>query len=110
MIRALGVAAFLAAAGVQVHADMNDCVGIGAYAENIMKHRQDGVKMSLIMSTMEGMDDEHRAFAESIAISAYEKTRYPAGEYRDQAIENFRNDVELICYRNKAQRKSEGSE
>lgn len=78
------------------------CPPIGRMAEVIMRSRQNGVIMSDLLATISpDADPKIKNLFRAIAIDAYKKSRYSTAEYQQTAIEDFRNDVESMCYSSK---------
>jgi hypothetical protein len=88
-----------------------DCSGIGDLAESVMTHRQDNVPLSVVMeatdATAEQMiaqgnnPDEVYALADlmkTLAVAAYEMTRFSTPARQRETIRDFRNDAEVECY------------
>lgn len=78
------------------------CEYLGDMANTVMNSRQEGAAMSDMMKhfynddTMPTLKDMHK----SIIISAYEIPRYSTNEMQHKATQDFRNIVELNCYKN----------
>lgn len=69
------------------------CQEIGYIAEFIMQQRQNGAAMSAMMSAF-GADELQRW----MVVAAYERPRMSTPSNQERQIQDFRNDVELICY------------
>lgn len=70
------------------------CETRGEYAVTIMELRQAGVPLSTLLKRVKKGTSNYNA-----VLLAYEQLRYPTEEYQKQAIENFRNDIELSCFK-----------
>lgn len=81
------------------------CSDLGALAEIIMKVRQDGVALSTLMpaitSSIEDTDDNQIVIkiAKTAVLAAYEIPRYSSSDIRNDTIADFRNKMELECYK-----------
>lgn len=84
---------FAAQAG-ETQETQETCTQFQSYAKEVMLTRQDGISMSRVME----IAGDHDALRK-IAIEAYERPRYPAGKYRDEAVEDFANKIAAQCYR-----------
>lgn len=71
------------------------CALDGSYARVVMMLRQMGEPLSKQIDTAPSFQKN----AESIILAAYEYPRYSSGEYRERAIEDFGNEIELACYK-----------
>ena len=73
--------------------DTSQCKKMGNNAAIVMKHRQNGTPMSLLIDAVDG--DE---YAVNLIIAAYEERRYESSEYQRKAAEDFSNDAMVTCY------------
>jgi hypothetical protein len=69
------------------------CRQIGQAASVTMEARQAGVAMSNVMSNAADTD-----ILKKIVIDAYSYPRFGSSEFRDRAVEEFRNKWELACF------------
>jgi hypothetical protein len=69
------------------------CRQIGQAASVTMEARQAGVAMSSIMENAGNTD-----ILKKIVIDAYAIPRFGSSEFRDRAVEEFRNKWELACF------------
>ncbi len=72
------------------------CEAISNLAEFIMKHRQNGLSMSVQMKHR-GANSVTREMKDALTIAAYEKPRFSSGEYQKKSIEDFRDKAYLDC-------------
>lgn len=75
------------------------CPKIGEIAELIMGHRQEGTAISDLRAALGGVDGAVNEVAMQMILDAYEKPRYSTDENKLKAKADFRNDMELMCYR-----------
>jgi len=69
------------------------CIIWGELAATIMELRQGGVNMG---TAMNATDNE---LARMLLIAAYETPRFSTEGYKQQAIEDFANEVMMACYK-----------
>jgi hypothetical protein len=69
-----------------------DCSTMGDLAGRYMEVRQDGWSVSKTLSF--APNDYH----ETLVFRAYEERRWSSDERRQEAVEDFRIEVELECY------------
>jgi len=69
------------------------CESMGELAYMVMELRQEGVPMS---QTMQISDSE---LVKAIIVEAYNYPRFNTQEYKEKAAEDFRNEVEVECYK-----------
>jgi hypothetical protein len=77
------------------------CPVIGALAESVMLNRQAGISMSVQMeaaATVGEPGDQMREMLSAIIMDAYAQPRWNTPGSQQRAVEDFRNDVESICY------------
>ena len=94
IITALAVA--LAVSGQAQAQNSEKCKKIGAIAESIMKARQRGIPISKLMEVSE---ENAGGSLRPVILFAYERPRYNSEEYQQEEIEDFRNRIELQCYK-----------
>lgn len=77
------------------------CSDIGAVAAQIMENRQIGVPISQIMDAIMGAieDADSQAAYKEVVILAYEQPSYSTEEMRQSMVSEFRNQIELQCYK-----------
>jgi len=69
------------------------CAIVGDLAEVIMANRQVGVRVSDMMDIA-----DNDPLVEALVLEAYKIPRYSSDEMQRRSVENFRNEVETICY------------
>lgn len=74
------------------------CTVMGEMSEQIMMARQSGVSLSKIMGIAEKADADLRPLAEEIIEEAYWRPRMNAPENQRREAQNFRNEMEFMCY------------
>lgn len=92
-MKTISLIAALSLAVAHAHAQSADCAIIGDLAQAIMEVRQSGVPMSDAMR-ISGDNDAIRA----IVIAAYSYPRFRTERVKSEAIADFRNEFELMCY------------
>lgn len=93
-MKKLIIAAALLAATTTASVQANDldCNAISIKANNIMVARQDGERMTTLMSKAENE-------GERLMIQmAYEHPRYSTLEYKQKAVDEFANEFAAACY------------
>ena len=73
-----------------------DCPIVGKSAENIMEARQLGMAMSELI---ERAHEQSLTKYKATIMAAYERPRFDGEEYQQKAIDDFRNEMELACYK-----------
>ena len=73
------------------------CKALGDLAETIMTARQEGASLSDMMGRIK--DSEIADIQRKIILAAYEEPRWATEETKKEAIEDFRNEIELECYK-----------
>lgn len=91
MKKLLIVLALTAAATAQAE---TICEAYSGLAETIMDSRQSGTSMAAMIAIVS--DD---AYATHMVRTAYEQPRWHTGENQQRAIEDFRDEVYLECYK-----------
>jgi len=80
-------------------AQEDPCGTMGEMAEKIMAIRQMGGNMSDLMGPMLALEDgPERDIAIAMVKDAYAQPRYNLPDFQQQAINDFRNGVEALCY------------
>lgn len=74
-------------------ADDHVCKVLGMVAGSIMENRQLGIPLS------DMLDVTPMPLLRQIVLLAYEKPRYYSDEVVREEIQDFRNDIEVECYR-----------
>ncbi|MEM9967584.1 MAG: hypothetical protein AAF755_05730 [Pseudomonadota bacterium] len=74
------------------------CEQAGNIAEVIMMARQEGVPLSQVVKIAKESFNEEKAVVD-MAVLAYEQPRYSSAAVKQQTIQDFRNNVELACYK-----------
>ncbi|WP_151617429.1 hypothetical protein [Brucella anthropi] len=93
----LATSAAQAADGARVQPKANICKQWGDQAAKIMILRQSETPMNEIMGALEGAGDT--SIMQQIVVRAYESPTYTGKEFQDRAIAEFRNRVELECFK-----------
>lgn len=100
---AIAAAAALSAPPIRAQTETAQlCTIMGDTAEAIMRHRQSGAAMSVLMNALAGadtVDEGSRDAGRRMVIMAYEQPRYSTDRNQRRAIADFRNDVEVACFR-----------
>lgn len=100
----LTAALLLTAAPVAAAPERDDiCQSVGELAQTLMAARQSGVPMSKVMAVAKGDDEKAASLLRELVLLAYEKPRFSTAAYRTRAAVDFRDEVELSCW--KAQKK-----
>jgi hypothetical protein len=73
--------------------EQNVCESMGELAYMVMELRQEGVPMS---QTMQISDSD---LVKAIIVEAYDYPRFSTQEYKEKAADDFRNEVEVECYK-----------
>lgn len=73
------------------------CASYGSLAAEIMKHRQNGVAMSEILGVLGDDEDEEKA----MVLEAFDLARFHSPSGKNRAVEDFRADIEVRCFRSK---------
>ena len=94
--RIITAATILVATTAPLAAETDECVTLGDTAAALMEARQAGVPMSETMSYTNGNE-----FLEALTVAAYSVSRFTTDRYRQGAVTDFRNEVEMICYENR---------
>ena len=77
---------------------MQWCKPVHKLSETIMESRQKGVSMVDILEMAETVESENlKNLAISIVEEAYDSTRYHTRENQLRAIQDFGNDMFMIC-------------
>ena len=76
----------------------NNCPFIAKTAETIMTLRQSGTPLGRMMEIANGQT-VYVEFLRSATLEAYGKPRYATVEFQQRAIQDFRNDWEVSCYK-----------
>lgn len=96
----LSTSAAQAADGARVRPKADICKQWGDQAAKIMILRQSETPMNEIMKALEGAGDT--SIMQQIVVRAYESPTYTGKEFQDRAIAQFRNRVELECFKSTA--------
>jgi hypothetical protein len=79
------------------------CTGLGELAEVVMMNRQAGIALSLALTVAppEGGDTapEVRALIVGIISGAYDTPRFSARENQRNAAQDYRNEIEAMCFK-----------
>ena len=86
------IAAIVAIAPLTAQAE-SYCAQLGQLAYNVMSHRQAGTTMSELMGMVEG-----DKLAIALVRDAYNEPRFSTPEFKQKSMQDFRNDVEALCY------------
>ena len=95
------VAISMGTAGVALSNTSEFCSVLGDTSAKIMLARQGGMPMSKMMGIANGLSDdpETKILMTEIIVAAYDVPRYSVEENMTEAVIDFRNDVELECYK-----------
>ncbi len=74
------------------------CKDLGQIAWGIMNMRQTGKPLHELM---EQASSTNNPLLKEIIIKAYERPAYPDGPGKTRAETDFRNDIEVVCYKAK---------
>ncbi len=84
------------------------CQMLGGIAESVMSERQNNTPMSTMMQrvqssmafiSFDGLPIDEAGLA-GIVFLAYDQPRFRSDELQQDSIEEFRNEIEILCYRN----------
>ena len=79
------------------------CDELGQLSAEIMVERQHGALMSNVMRKYS--THETPTFAKVLIIMAFDRRAYSSNEYKVRSVVNFRNYVEVACYKYKEKNK-----
>lgn len=103
-MKSLIIAAILSATTLIAPAARSEgtvCSEMGLFAEDIMKGRQNGQQLSTLMQALDTMGEGPVVtFVKTIALDAFEVSRFSTPKYQQSAIIDFRAKWELACYSN----------
>lgn len=88
------ITAAIIAMATSAQAQEDPCPAFGGLAETMMIARQSGLPMSQMME-LAGEEDIFRR----MVIDAYDRPRYGTEEIQRLEIQDFRNEIEMDCYR-----------
>ena len=83
-----------------------DCGGVGQIAEKIMMARQQEKPMSAqvqFFNELADISEASRGALLTYVVRAYEQPSYQTPENQQRAAAEFRNEIELECYRFQAE-------
>jgi hypothetical protein len=92
MLKAITAATILITTTAPLAAETDPCEQLGQVAATVMEARQAGVPLSTVMDIMDS------DLGQALALDAYNQPRYRVEENQLRAIEDFRNEVERVCY------------
>ena len=93
-------AAALLAISANASAQSFPCEFVGKIAENLMKQHQEGVSLSIVMRTLDGIANAgDRAENKALAIAAYDTPRFSTPEMQRRAINRFRDEALVKCHK-----------
>lgn len=72
------------------------CKELGEFAQLVMEHRQNEVPISTLMANLASIEGSE--LWRAIVIEAYKQRSFLSPENKDRAINEFRNEIELLCY------------
>lgn len=87
------ILALLFAAPVHADTQLEKCGLIGQFAEAAMELRQGGVPLSTALEPFEDFEP-----GQAIIKLAYDTPRFHSRSSVQRAVEDFRNDVERVCF------------
>lgn len=76
-------------------ADESGCTGLASLAGSMMKNRQVGTDLSLMVDLVS--KSTAKDLAMPILLAAYEQPRFDSPSYQQKAISDFKNEVMLSC-------------
>ena len=91
------IAAALVFASISAQANQT-CSRFSSLAETIMTAHQSGVAMQDLVEDL-GNDERAKKSVMPIIIAAYQKPRFSTEEYKQRAIDSFRDQVAVACYK-----------
>lgn len=74
------------------------CESLAKLSRSVMKIRQDGVPLSVLMNSLENLEKGPRDVGQLIVAAAYHVPRYTTPEAVRHAIEEFENGSYLSCF------------
>jgi hypothetical protein len=78
----------------------SDCKEFSLTAESIMSARQNGVPMYKMIEIYDDVNLARlRGLMDVIIEQAYETNRYNSKSFKQKAIEDFKDDIFLSCYK-----------
>lgn len=93
MLKQTILALTLLATPLAAETEVDRCKLIGGIAAQIMESRQLGIPLSDTMNIVNDID-----ILKTMTITAYQSPRFSSDSYRQEAIKDFRNEVEVMCY------------
>jgi len=87
------IAMFLATPVISKEEGEHICETLGDVAYKVMELRQGGVPMSTVMQISDSK------LVEAIVVDAYDQPRFSTDSYKRESANDFRNDVEVQCYK-----------
>lgn len=75
------------------------CSTIATLAENIMTARQANIPLADMMAVVNVSDPDIQKIAIAVVLEAYKQPVMRSNNTREQAIDSFKNAVEITCYR-----------
>lgn len=93
MLKPIILTLTLLATPLAAETEDDNCKQLGVLAARIMEARQVGVPLSDMMEIVKGND-----LLQALTIAAYQSSRFNTDAYRQEAITDFRNKVEVACY------------
>ena len=100
MIRTtLLILALASPAAAQTAESLLICPTTGKLAQTVMKNRQNGVPMSTHVANILPKEEAARAIVMGIITAAYEVPRFSTPANQRRAVEDFRNEMEVACFR-----------
>ncbi|HAC66507.1 MAG TPA: hypothetical protein DCP19_00675 [Pseudomonas sp.] len=75
---------------------LTKCKGVSEVAEQIMRQRQSGVKMSDLMDKV-SQGREVNPILAGMVTGAYQKSAFSTDEYRDKAASEYRDKYYTAC-------------
>ena len=93
MLKPIILALTLLATPLAAETEEHPCETLGGLAALIMEARQLGAPLSEMMRI--AADNE---LLKALTITAYQSPRFSTDSYRQEAIKDFRNEIEVMCY------------
>lgn len=94
----IGAIALSAATASAAHAESGYCEKMGMFAEAVMVNRQNQVPLSSAMAPTYDAEADGWRFRK-IILAAYMQPAYRTQDFQTMEIANFRNLVEVECYK-----------
>jgi hypothetical protein len=96
---ALGICASMAAHPALAMSTDEACANVGRAAEAVMQARQNGMALQTVLEKMNdaGFGAKGKDGFRAMIMMAYDQPRFNTEENKQQAINDFRDQVQLFC-------------